>query len=85
MQMRGVPFEKSRSQLLRANRGGNRAEDLSSVFCSELVAKAYMRMGLLDERTLCNDYTPKDFTSDRDPPLTLLERAMLGPEIVVAE
>ena len=82
--MRGVPFEKSRSQLLRANRRANRVEDISSVFCSELIAKAYMSMGLLSDDVLCNDYTPKDFTTDRDPSLLLRHAAILGPEIVVA-
>jgi hypothetical protein len=83
-EMRGVPFEKSRVQLLRANRDRNAAEDLTSVFCSELVAKAYMRMGLLSEKPSCNNYAPKDFTTDRDPPLRLRHRASLGPEVVVA-
>jgi hypothetical protein len=67
--MRGVPFEKRKVELFRANLGRNRAEDLSSVFCSELAAKAFMIMGLLDGDRPCNDYVPKDFTSDRDPPL----------------
>jgi hypothetical protein len=49
-----------------------------------LVAKAFMVMGLLDNKTPCNDYVPKDFTSDRDPPLILRKRAQLGAEIVVA-
>ena len=84
-EMRGVPFERSRSQLLRASRRANRVEDLSSVFCSELVAKAYMRMNLLGDSLPCNDYTPKDFTTSRVPPLELRKRAVLGPEILVAQ
>lgn len=41
----------------------NTKEDLSSLFCSELVAEAYKRMGLLDTTKLSNEFTPDDFAS----------------------
>lgn len=84
LSMRGVPFEKSKVELLRARRGGNSEEDFSSVFCSELAAKAYVVMGLLSKGRPCNDYVPRDFCSDTDPPLALLRGATLGPEVVIA-
>lgn len=51
----------------------NSEEDLSSIFCSELVAEAYQRMGLLGSKKNSNEYTPKDFSSegDKDNPLLL--------------
>ena len=45
----------------------NTEEDLSSLFCSELVAAAYQRMKLIkDNGRPSNSYTPDDFSSSRD-------------------
>eukprot|EP00735_Rhodelphis_limneticus_P011010 TRINITY_DN4057_c0_g1::TRINITY_DN4057_c0_g1_i1::g.11841::m.11841 TRINITY_DN4057_c0_g1::TRINITY_DN4057_c0_g1_i1::g.11841 ORF type:complete len:297 (+),score=28.08,DUF830/PF05708.7/1.3e-07,DUF830/PF05708.7/0.36,Ribosomal_L36e/PF01158.13/0.26,Ribosomal_L36e/PF01158.13/5.2e+03,TFIIE-A_C-term/PF11521.3/8.3e+03,TFIIE-A_C-term/PF11521.3/0.36 TRINITY_DN4057_c0_g1_i1:242-1132(+) len=41
--------------------GTNKEEDLSSVFCSELVAAAYQRLGLLPHFPRSNEYLPTDF------------------------
>jgi hypothetical protein len=85
-EMLGRPYEKNEAQMIRATRKGplrNRVEDLSSVFCSELIAAAYQRMGLLDRSKLSNNFTPADFTTEVDLPLGL--RAQLGPEIIVAQ
>lgn len=63
----GRPYETSKLELLKAAYDGvfgNNKEDLSSLFCSELVAEAYQRMGLLPETTPSNEYTPKDFSSE---------------------
>ncbi|MBM3824134.1 MAG: hypothetical protein FJ404_14820 [Verrucomicrobia bacterium] len=64
----GRPYEKKKLQLLKSAYdglwGGNK-EDLSSLFCSELVAEAYQRMGLLSEAIPSNEYTPKDFSVER--------------------
>jgi len=43
---------------------GKNEEDLSSLFCSELVAEAYQRLGLLTEGTPSNEFTPADFGGD---------------------
>lgn len=59
--------------------GGNE-EDLSSLFCSELVAEAYQRMGLLPEEKPSNEYTPADFGEKAE--LALLD-GRLGPEIAI--
>jgi hypothetical protein len=77
------PYEQKRLELLRAGRRRNRAKDLSSFFCSELVAEAYQRMRLLPPKPPSNDYTPGDFSSERKTPLPLLFGAALGPEVLV--
>lgn len=40
---------------------GENEEDLSSLFCSELVAEAYQAFGLLSPSKPSNEYTPADF------------------------
>ena len=80
------PYEKSKLELIRSALDfhedfltflKNEEEDLSSLFCSELVAAAYQRMGLLEADTTAekyktsNEYTPDDFTSSRDDELNL--------------
>ncbi len=79
----GRPYEKNKLELLKAAYDGvlgKNKEDLSSLFCSELVAEAYQRMGLLTEDLPSNEYTPKDFSSERHLNLQLgyqlLEREM---------
>jgi hypothetical protein len=77
------PYEQKRLQLLRASRRRNRTKDLSSFFCSEFVAEAYQRMGLLPPKPPSNNYTPRDFSSEREDSLPLLLGATLGQEVVV--
>lgn len=75
----GVPFEKSTWQML-ASEFKSRIlcgpEDLSSVFCSELVAECYKTLGLLGQGLPSNSYSPADFSANRG--LDLL-RGKLGP------
>lgn len=64
----GRPYEKDKIELLNAAYDGlfgENKEDLSSLFCSELVAEAYQRMKLLTEKTPSNEYTPKDFSTEK--------------------
>lgn len=70
----GRPYEKDNIQMILSAIDVQEAflsflrnthEDLSSLFCSELVAAAYQRMGLLDTKKLSNEYTPDDFASHR--------------------
>lgn len=86
-EVHGRPYELSRLELLKANYdglfGGNRQEDLSSLFCSELVAAAYQKVGLLAGKPPSNEYTPRDFSNERQPPLTLLRGAHLEDEVIV--
>lgn len=64
-EIKGRPYEEDKVELIKAAYdgpfGANR-EDLSSLFCSEMVAEAYQRMGLLGEDMPANEYTPKDFS-----------------------
>lgn len=58
-----------------------RAASLEDVYCAELVAMSYQRMGLLDDRRPVNWYDPGRFWSgDR---LELLDGASLGAETTV--
>lgn len=70
----GRPYEKDKIELLKSAYDGifgENKEDLSSLFCSELVAEAYQRMGLLTEKKPSNEYTPKDFSSGKTLSLEL--------------
>jgi len=73
---KGRPYERSRLELLRAAFGGffgsNKEEDLSSIFCSELVVEAYQRLGLLSEEKPSNTWTPGELAS---PMVSLLNGA----------
>ncbi len=44
----------------------NKESDLSKLFCSELVAAAFMHAGLLGEDPTAEEYTPKDFAEHDD-------------------
>ncbi|MGL4550857.1 MAG: hypothetical protein ACRC33_06690 [Gemmataceae bacterium] len=82
----GRPYERSRLQMVRSMLGRlltNHEPDTSSLFCSELVAEALQRMGVLAARPPSNAYSPKDFSAARRRPLPLRLGATLGPEVVV--
>jgi hypothetical protein len=58
-----------------------RSTSMEQLYCAEIVASTYERMGLLDSRRPVNWYDPGRFWSgDR---LELLDGAQLGPEIAV--
>lgn len=70
----GRPYETSKVELLKAaydGMFGDNEEDLSSLFCSELVAEAYQKMGLLTETVPSNEYIPKDFSEEKNLSLEL--------------
>jgi len=68
-EIKGRDYEESKIELMRSAYDGflgDNKEDLSSVFCSELVAEALQRMGVLKEHDEdggypSNEYTPADF------------------------
>ena len=79
-------FEGRKLELARAvydgPGGASRREDLSTVYCAELVAEAYQAMGLLPEwpeGLPSNEYVPLDFCEERG--LKLLDGFALGPEV----
>ena len=81
-EVRGRPYEQSKLQLLLAasKRFCGFGEDLSSLFCSELVAEAYQRMGLLREDIPSNSYDPNSFAETGRFNASMLKNC-LGPEI----
>jgi len=81
----GKKYEQDKIELIKAAYDGplgRNSEDLTSLFCSELVAEAYQRLGLLSEDKPSNEYTPADFSEKRQ--LKLLEGA-LGKEVILKE
>lgn len=64
-EVKGRPYEQSLIELAKAALDifspDQEDENLSSLFCSELVAEAYQRMGILKENKPSNEYTPSDF------------------------
>lgn len=82
----GRPYEESKLELLRSawdGWGGANTEDLSSLFCSELVGEAYQRMGLIDESVPSNEFTPADFRAGAQIDTLLLGKNVLGPEVSI--
>ncbi len=71
-EIKGRNYEESKVELMRSAYDGflgDNKEDLSSVFCSELVAEALQRLGVLYEHNEdggypSNEYTPADFGKD---------------------
>ena len=59
------PYEKSYANLLFAMFEKVKGkEDLSTMFCSELVAEVYQAVGLLTEERPSDKYTPADFSEE---------------------
>ena len=88
LEVRDRPYEQNVFEVVRAAWDGPfglNTEDLSSLFCSELVAASYQRMGLLlpheDGGAPSNEYTPAYFS--RRGRLDLRGKWSLGPEILV--
>ena len=85
------PYEEHIIQMVKAvwdGPLGHVEEDLSSLFCSELVAEAYQSMGLLPANESggkpSTEYTPKNFSVEGGR-LELLQGASLGEEIVIRD
>ncbi|KAL1503965.1 hypothetical protein AB1Y20_010382 [Prymnesium parvum] len=77
----GHSYKKNPLQYIRPLLHIPQKEDFSSVFCSELIAGAYKRMGLLPEERSANDYLPKDFSTDPRARLPLVNGVRLGREV----
>lgn len=83
-QLKNKRYEENELELMKSafdGPFGTNQEDLSSLFCSELVAEAYQCLGLLDESIPSNEYIPKDFAEKK--PLKLRSGAYLGEEIAL--
>ena len=83
-EVRGRPYEQSKLELIVSvfRRWCGFGEDLSSLFCSELVAEAYQRMGLLAPHVPSNSCTPADFAGGENASLKLL-KGRLGMPMTV--
>lgn len=77
----GLPYGLSLGKLLRREPGASK----DNFFCSELVATAYMRVGLIDSEThSATAFFPSDFNQERSATLLhLRDGAELGPELLV--
>jgi hypothetical protein len=82
------PYEQREVELARAVYdgwgGASPREDLSSIYCAELVAEVYQALGLLPEwpdGLPSNEYVPLDFCEHRA--LQLLGGYTLGPGITI--
>ena len=63
-EVRDVPYEQNLFELLKSTYDGpfgKNTADLSSIFCSELIAEYFIRIKLLTDELPANEYTPKDF------------------------
>lgn len=81
--VRGRPYEKDLFELFSAALPypfSNNDEDISSLFCSELVAETYQTLGLLDEQKPSNEYTPSDFAQDAN---LHLSEGTLSDEVII--
>jgi hypothetical protein len=58
----GVSYEKNPFQLLKSTRDGNKEDDISSWFCSELVAYIYRDRGIIPQGVKANNVIPKEFS-----------------------
>ncbi len=54
-----------------------------TMFCSEMIAATYQRIGLLGDENPADSYRPKDFSSESGAELTLVSGAVLATEIEV--
>lgn len=84
-EMSGRPYEENKLELLKSASDimFENKEDLSSLFCSELVAEAYQQIGLLSNKKKdkpSNEFTPEDFSTEADQTLKLLKGYQLGDE-----
>jgi hypothetical protein len=80
-ELAGRAYEEKQIELIKAAYDGplgRNSEDLTSLFCSELVAEAYQKLGLLGEEKPSNEYTPADFSEKKK--MKLLEGS-LGKEV----
>lgn len=83
-QVRNRSYEQNKLELIKSAYDGifgDNKEDLSSLFCSELLAESYQRMGLLTEEEPSNEYVPKDFSQAKRLKLQL--DYSLGDEVVI--
>lgn len=85
LELKGKPYESSRWELIKSlvdfGFSKENTEDFSSIFCSEMLAEAFERMGILDGKMPANEYVPRDFSSGNMFDRHLMPGMTYGPEI----
>ena len=81
LEVHGEAYKRSKWQLAGSAVRANRGDDLSSIFCSELVAAGLRAAGLLGPGRHANNFLPKDFESGAPAPIALLRGASLAKEL----
>jgi len=86
----GRAYERSWTALAAAGKGflQDGREDLSSLFCSELVAETYQRFGWLDDDGSPSDkYVPGDFEPGGivEGEMAYMQAAHLEPEVILVK
>ena len=65
-EIKNRPYERSEAELIKSlvdiGKFTENEKDLSSIFCSELVAEALMRVSVIKSDLPSNEYIPKDFS-----------------------
>jgi len=81
------PYEQNKVELIQSLLDGHlfkeNTEDLSSFFCSELVAEALQRMGILSDKLPSNEFIPRDFRNGNRAEHYLNPGMLYGPEIEI--
>jgi hypothetical protein len=81
----GTPFNDSAYYAVRAARRRNTLVDTSGFFCSELVATAYQRLGVLASPPVgrtANNYIPPDFAEEREDLCVSGEYRFVGQQVL---
>lgn len=79
-EFKGRPYEESRIELAMSAFPGQGVEDLSSLFCSELVAEAMEHIDLIPDTRASNKYVPGDFAGGREPDVDKMYRDLVEIE-----
>jgi len=87
IEMHGTKFVDDPKFMVRANYQMNRNKDVNQVFCSELVALMYQRVGLLSEDRDAANFTPSDWVPNTTgiEKVRLLVDATLGDTVRIRE
>ena len=78
-EVRGKRFKLSAAKLIGRHREERGAEE--GYFCSELIASAYKRVGLLGEEEVASKIWPGGFSTEKK--LQLRDGASLGEELLI--
>eukprot|EP00008_Paramoeba_atlantica_P010910 CAMPEP_0201484758 /NCGR_PEP_ID=MMETSP0151_2-20130828/8907_1 /ASSEMBLY_ACC=CAM_ASM_000257 /TAXON_ID=200890 /ORGANISM="Paramoeba atlantica, Strain 621/1 / CCAP 1560/9" /LENGTH=244 /DNA_ID=CAMNT_0047868565 /DNA_START=450 /DNA_END=1184 /DNA_ORIENTATION=- len=70
---RGKPYKRDYMQIVRSLFRTNQVDDKSSFFCSQLIAAAYQKMGILKDEIPSNNYLPCHFEESISEHLTVGE------------